>query len=319
MYTRQDIELDGIGSSFENQFIPYFTGFAGDFFGLTFTNYVTYTGANHGKLIFSSNGIDGQIDTQSEESIIGGSVAKIYGKFALGISANLAIRSARAYASFYGDSGGTPTLTTVNSYTKMLIINSLASASYKEGPHFFNLGVTFPGIKYSGSNDLKKVEQNGANPTSVTNEKSHPDFESTSGINFGYSYLSGGWTPSIDIFYNTDNDIINLNFSDSEERSNYTSDINLKFGLSTPEYRMERFYKGTTYSFLLGAQYHEVESQVDETEPIERTKTYQYSVGVKLTNRKTSPIFGVYYQNDQGLSRSTAWALMYSSNYNIFD
>ncbi|MFG1492852.1 hypothetical protein [Halobacteriovorax sp. ZH4_bin.1] len=322
MYTRQDIDVEGTqGSDFESQFIPYFTGFAGDFFGITFTNFVTYSGTNNGTLAFDINGIRGSANIQGEETVLGISAAKkLNKKIALGFSGSLNIQSSKTFSTFYGNIGGDEYLQTINNRTKYIIINTLLSASYIEKNHFLSASLAFPGIKYSSSSTQESFLRLNADPTVFTRETTKPSYKSNPGINLGYSYLSPtSWSPSFEIFYDISKDIISFDPNQEQNRNKFSDDIWLKLGLSSPEYTMSKFYKGTTYSFLLGFQYREVENRVAEDLPENISRTYEASVGFKLTNRKASPIFGLYYQTQDGASDTSVIGLMYSSNYNIFD
>ncbi|EPZ49632.1 hypothetical protein M902_0896 [Bacteriovorax sp. BAL6_X] len=322
MYSRQDIDVEeSEGSDFESQFIPYFTGFAGDLFGITFTNFVTYSGTNNGTLSFNTNGLKGNVNIQAEETLLGISAAKkLNEKFAIGFSGNLNIQSSKTFSTFYGSIGGSDYLQTVNNRTKYIIINTLLSASYIEREHFLSASLAFPGIKYSSTSIEESYHRIDADPAVFTREVSKPDYKSNPGINIGYSYLSPvSWSPSFEIFYDISKDIISFDPNQEQNRNNFSDDFWLRFGLSTPEYTMSKFYKGTTYSFLFGLQYREVENKVSEELPETISRTYEASMGFKLTNRKASPIFGLYYQNQDGGSDTSVVGLMYSSNYNIFD
>ncbi len=322
MYSRQDIDVEGTaGSDFESQFIPYFTGFAGDFFGITFTNFVTYSGTNNGTINFSTNEFKGSADIQAEETVLGISAAKkLNDKFAVGFSGSLDIQSSKTFATFYGNIAGSEYLETVNDRTKYIIINTLLSASYIERKHFLSASVLFPGIKYSSSSTQESFSRVDADPAVFNRVVSKPSYKSNTGLNIGYSYLStDSWSPSFEIFYDISKDIISFDPNQEQNRNNFSDDIWLKLGLSTPEYTMSKFYKGTTYSFLFGLQYREVENRVAQDLPENITRTYEASMGFKLTNRKASPIFGLYYQNQNGPSDTSVIGLMYSSNYNIFD
>lgn len=323
MYMRQEVEVGEFGGGFENQFIPYFTGFAGDFFGLTFANYVTYSGTNNGRFNFNeavgSDTIDGTIDIQAEQTVIGGSVAKKFEKFSLGFSANLAVESIKTFTTLKGNLAGNDFLASQKEFSKNLVINSLISGSYLERNHFFSVGLSFPEIKYSSSKESELTSLLSSGNIQEQVSHTHPRSDGDFGLNLGYSYLSLAWAPSIDIYYNLDKEFLTIRSGESVNRANFNQDTLYKIGLSSPEYVMNHFFKGTSYSFLFGFQYREV-SIGEEGDGILRTnKTHQYSIGYKLINRKTSPIFGIYYENEKNETSTKVVGLMYSSNYNIFD
>lgn len=322
MYSRQDIEIAGAeGSDFEGQFIPYFTGFAGDFFGFTFTNFVTYSGTNNGTVAFNRAGVQGTASIQAEETVLGISAAKkINDNFAIGFSGSLDLQSSKSFTTFYGNVSGTEYLETINNRTKYVIVNTLLSASYIEREHFFSTSIAFPGMKYSSSSDEESFYRIDADPAVVSKDSRKPSYKSNPGLNLGYSYLSmTSWSPSIELFYDISSDIISFDFDQEKNRTSFSDDIWIRFGLSSPEYTLSKFAKGTTFSFLFGVQYREVESRVSEEAEISKSKSYEVSFGYKLTNRKASPIFGLYYQKQDDVSAANVIGLMYSSNYNIFD
>ncbi|WP_120404444.1 MULTISPECIES: hypothetical protein [unclassified Halobacteriovorax] len=332
IYTRQEIgsigdsELEGTGSSFESQFIPYFTGFAGELFGLTFTNFVTYSGTNNGQFDLNIPSISGggKANVQFEETVLGISVAKKYERFSLGASFSLEIQGSKTFSTFEGVSGGNTFLQTTNNITKFIIINSIISASYKEERHFFSAGLDFPGIKYSSSSRTETfLLEDGSGDVIRLKSENKPDYKSNTSLNLGYSYLSANWAPSVDLFYDLKNIDINISRNEDRNRANFSDDVLIKFGLRSPELKLptNRVFKGSTYSYLFGLQYRQIDTVNESTDEENTGRTYQFSFGFKLANRKTSPIFGVYYEDEKSTSNSGSkvFGLMYSSNYNIFD
>lgn len=131
------------------------------------------------------------------------------------------------------------------------------------------------------------------------------------------------WAPSVDLFYDLKNIDINISRNEDRNRANFSDDVLIKFGLRSPEFKLptNRVFKGSTYSYLFGLQYRQIDTVNESTDEVNTGRTYQFSFGFKLANRKTSPIFGIYFEDEKSTSNSGSkvFGLMYSSNYNIFD